>query len=516
MWLLATCLAAACHPATADADIGQSIYHKAGAGLTPAVGITANGQPVLRSPQKFACAACHGIAGQGGSEAGIRPPPIDWNTLAASRTGQGFGKPRPAYDQASLKRALLLGIGASGAPLGNAMPRYSMTDAQFDALHGYLGRIGTPDDLAPGVGPASITLGTVLPMTGPLADTGDVIAAILQARFDAANASGGIYGRRIDLVVADSRGDPDLTTEAIRRLVQDDHVFAVVGSFLPGEHTMLDALLAEAETPLIGPVARAPREREAGSIWYLMPSLADQARVLVDYAQSAAGAAPPHVSLRAAIIYADTPDARDAAHGARAQLASMGATPAPDLMFEPGAFPAEEAARLAIDAGVDWVLFFGGSDAVEAFAGHLPAAPARRPMLAALSLLSSADHLSPASLASIVMAAPAGPAEAAQSAKLTEMLSKSGRAITRPALQANAYAAASVLIEGLTRSGRQLSRAAFTNALEGLRSFDTGVLPPVSFGPDRRTGLRGAVTLHIDPASGLYVPLGNWRPPVSW
>ena len=92
----------------------------------------------------------------------------------------------------------------------------------------------------------------------------------------------------LELVVADSRGDSGRTTEAARRLIQDNQVFALVGSFLPGDHTALDALLAETDTPLIGPLARAPREREAGTVWHLQPSLADQARVLVDQARSAA------------------------------------------------------------------------------------------------------------------------------------------------------------------------------------------------------------------------------------
>lgn len=514
MALLALCFAGPWRPAAADPDAGQSIYHKAGLGLTPAVGITANGHPVLRSPEKFACAACHGAAGQGSAEAGIRSPPIDWGTLAAART-EGYGRPRPAYDPASLRRALLLGIDASGAPLGNAMPRYSMADAQFEALHRYLGRIGTPADMAPGVGPDLITLGTVLPMTGPLADIGEAAAAALRACFDALNAGGGIYGRRIELVVADSRGDPGLTVDAARRLVQDGHVFALVGSFLPGDHAALDAWLAEADVPLIGPLARAPREGESGPVWHLLPSLADQARILVDHARSAAGGPAMAMPLRAAIVHAGTPDAQDAARGAREQLASVGAAPSLDLMFDPDAFSAGQAARLAADAQADWVFFFGPADALEAFAERLPASPARQPMLGALTLLSPARRVPEALLARVVMAAPAVP-EAGQLGKLAGLLKRSGHAVVRPALQAHAYAAASTLAEALTRCGRQISRAGFTEALEGLRSFDTGALPPITFGPNRHIGLRGASLLRIDPTSGLYAPLEAFRMPAQW
>ena len=59
-------------------------------------------------------------------------------------------------------------------------------------------------------------------------------------------------------------------------------------------------------------------------------------------------------------------------------------------------------------------------------------------------------------------------------------------------MQVSALVAAQVLAEGLQRVGRDLTRAKFVAALAALQDFETGLMPPISFGPNRRTGVRGA------------------------
>ena len=58
--------------------------------------------------------------------------------------------------------------------------------------------------------------------------------------------------------------------------------------------------------------------------------------------------------------------------------------------------------------------------------------------------------------------------------------------------QVAALVSARILVEGLQRGGRELTRAKFVAALAALQNFETGLIPPISFGPNRRTGVRGA------------------------
>jgi hypothetical protein len=66
---------------------------------------------------------------------------------------------------------------------------------------------------------------------------------------------------------------------------------------------------------------------------------------------------------------------------------------------------------------------------------------------------------------------------------------------------------ARIVIEGLQRTGRDLTRDKFVAALAALQNFETGLMPPISFGPSRRTGVRGAhiVTLGGTPARAKHV-----------
>jgi ABC-type branched-subunit amino acid transport system substrate-binding protein len=51
------------------------------------------------------------------------------------------------------------------------------------------------------------------------------------------------------------------------------------------------------------------------------------------------------------------------------------------------------------------------------------------------------------------------------------------------------YAAAQLVVEGLRRAGPDLTREGLIAALEGLKEWTGGLLPPISYGPDDHRGL---------------------------
>ena len=78
------------------------------------------------------------------------------------------------------------------------------------------------------------------------------------------------------------------------------------------------------------------------------------------------------------------------------------------------------------------------------------------------------------------------------------------------ASQIQAYTAAKLLIEGLKRSGKNLSRENLVRALEGLYEYQTGLTPPITFGPNRRIGALGAYVIGIDLKEKKFVQVGGW------
>ncbi|WP_404850444.1 ABC transporter substrate-binding protein [Dietzia kunjamensis] len=95
-----------------------------------------------------------------------------------------------------------------------------------------LGACGGRDDAGSGeqgISDDEILLGTSLAQSGPLSVYGDHAKAI-EAYFNHINETeGGIDGRKIRLITYDDAFDPSRTLENVRRLNEQDKVFAIVG-----------------------------------------------------------------------------------------------------------------------------------------------------------------------------------------------------------------------------------------------------------------------------------------------
>jgi hypothetical protein len=65
-----------------------------------------------------------------------------------------------------------------------------------------------------------------------------------------------------------------------------------------------------------------------------------------------------------------------------------------------------------------------------------------------------------------------------------------------------------LFVEGLRRAGRDLSRTRLVEGIEKLYGFETGVTPPLTYGPNRRVGALGAHIVVVDFGNRQYVPLG--------
>jgi ABC-type branched-subunit amino acid transport system substrate-binding protein len=78
------------------------------------------------------------------------------------------------------------------------------------------------------------------------------------------------------------------------------------------------------------------------------------------------------------------------------------------------------------------------------------------------------------------------------------------------AAQLSAYAAAKLLIEGLKRAGKDLSRERLIQVLEGFYEYQTGLTPPITWGPNRRIGAMGAYVVRVDIKGKQFVPASGW------
>ncbi|MDX6271320.1 MAG: hypothetical protein QOD28_2543 [Acidobacteriota bacterium] len=455
----------------------------------------------------FPCANCHGLRGEGTREGGLQPPPINWETLAAPHTSALTRRERAPYTDATLARAINTGLDPSGARLHPGMPQYETTPAQTADLIAYLKKLGKEVDADPGIDDKRIKIGAALPLTGALAQVGEDVKATLTAYFAEVNAQGGVYGRQIDLVVVDSRGEPAATLAATERLVEREGVFALVASFDLSANVATNDYLKRREVALVGPVTLSPRLSVPPNpfVFYLLPTFDEQARALVDFA--AAKFAPR--TARVAIISTDNEFDADARAGATAQAKLHPMQIVSEETYAAGGFRVESAIEMIAVKKPDAVFFFGNAEQFAQLTRGMEAAKLNAALFSSVVMISHSAFDAPASLApQIFLAYPAALPGADDFTEFVNAMRKANVNLTSPAFQAVAYGAAKTFVEATKLSGRQLSRAALLSSLEGLRDFKTGVVPPLTFGANRRVGASGSYIVGVDLTKKQYVPLG--------
>ena len=111
---------------------------------------------------------------------------------------------------------------------------------------------GTPATTGevPGITDTEILLGADVPLTGAMAAVYATIPQATEAYFKYINdTQGGVCGRKIVYKVADNQDDTAKGMEAVRKLVEQDEVFAIVGSLGDTPHAAVWEYLNENEVP---------------------------------------------------------------------------------------------------------------------------------------------------------------------------------------------------------------------------------------------------------------------------
>jgi ABC-type branched-subunit amino acid transport system substrate-binding protein len=517
---------------TAAERRGKQIYLRGESDGGPEITATLGGGDTEVPATAFACANCHGLTGEGTEEGGLATPSLVWSKLVSRQTSALTTNERAPYTESTLARAIRDGLGPSGLRLHPGMPHYRMTDEQAADLINYLKKLG--HDLDPGLSETTIKIGAALPMTGSLAPLGQDIRDTLNASFAEVNEQGGIYGRRFELVVEDSGGDLTGTSEATRRLIERDGVFALVGSFEPKGSKDANEFLRQTEVPLVGPVTLSPHVSLPPNrfIFYLLPTFGHQARSLVDFistkrtldAQGAksvpttrqvASLPPPTPSsparrMSAAVIYMSGEMETDALEGLRAQARLRSV----DLVFEQGYEAGHFTPASVVEAMArkkpDYVFFFGAASDIVSCAREMERVRLNASLVSSVMMLGrEAFDLSPETAARTFLSYPSALPEQNDFIEFLNLMQRRGVRLRSPAFQTVAYAAAKTFIEAVKLSTRQLSRATLISALEGLRDYATGVIPPVTFGPNRRVGVEGSFVVGIDLNNKRYVALSE-------
>ena len=116
----------------------------------------------------------------------------------------------------------------------------------------------------PGITDSTITLGMSAPLSGPTAAYGVDMRDTIQAYFAQINKTGGVHGRKLELVALDDGYETDRTLANTKTLIGEKHAFALLGYYGTSATTeAMNTVFGPAKVPLVGTISGAASLRES-------------------------------------------------------------------------------------------------------------------------------------------------------------------------------------------------------------------------------------------------------------
>jgi ABC-type branched-subunit amino acid transport system substrate-binding protein len=190
------------------------------------------------------------------------------------------------------------------------------------ALLGATQAEGGDKTYGPGANDAEIKIGQTMPYSGP-ASAASVIGEVESAYFDMINQQGGINGRRVKFISLDDSYNPAKTLEQTRRLIEQDDVLAIVGSFGTPTNAAIQKYLNANHVPQLFIQAGASRWNDPAHFPWTIPLvnlLRSEAKVFGQYILTR----NPHA--RIAVLYQNDDFGRDYLEGLSEKLGANAST----------------------------------------------------------------------------------------------------------------------------------------------------------------------------------------------
>ncbi|MGO9770832.1 MAG: ABC transporter substrate-binding protein [Roseiarcus sp.] len=138
------------------------------------------------------------------------------------------------------------------SPVGSRLRRVCAAGGVSLAL------LSAPAALAdPGVSADRLVFGQAAALEGPAGALGRDMRTGILAAFAEANRTGGVAGRRLELVSRDDGYEPTNSVEATKALIDEDKVFALVGAVGTPTSVATEPIAAQNDIPFIGPFTGA-------------------------------------------------------------------------------------------------------------------------------------------------------------------------------------------------------------------------------------------------------------------
>jgi branched-chain amino acid transport system substrate-binding protein len=353
-----------------------------------------------------------------------------------------------------------------------------------------------------GVSADKIVLGQSVALTGAAAELGIQMRNGAKTYFDAVNAQGGVYGRKIELITLDDGYEPARTVPNTRRLITEDKVFALFGYV--GTPTSVPAvpIFTEAKVPFFGPFTGAEALRQPFNryIFHVRASYYDETDKIVEQVVSTGGK-------NIAVFYQDDAYGQAGLKGVELAMGRRNLKISALGTVERNTIKVENAVKTINAAQPDAVVMISAYKSCGEFIRQMQKAGSAAQFFN-VSFVGSkalAEDLGAAGAGvaiSQVMPFPWG--TSVPVVKEYQRLSEKAGHKDFNFSAIEGFVAAKVFVEGLKRTGRDLTREKFIDALEKMQDLDVGGFY-VSYSPKNHNNAARFVDLTIIGRGGKFL-----------
>ena len=337
----------------------------------------------------------------------------------------------------------------------------------------------------PGVTAKAILLGQSAAFSGPAAQLGIQMNIGTKAYLDYVNAQGGVYGRKIELKTRDDRYEATLCLDNTKKLIEEDKVFALISYVGTPTTGAAMPVITEAKVPLVGPFTGAELLRTPVNryIFNVRASYYDETEKIVEQLVSTG-------NTKIAVFYQDDSYGQAGLKGVEIAMGKRNMKIAALGKVERNTVKVEDAVKTINAAQPDGIVMISAYTSIAEFVRQMKKAGSTTQFhnVSFVGSKALADALKDEGYG--VAISQVVPFPWSPSARIVKeyqaILAKAGRTdFNFSSLEG--FIVGKVMVEGLKRAGKDLTREKLIAALEKMNNVDLGDFV-VSFSPTNHSG----------------------------
>lgn len=370
------------------------------------------------------------------------------------------------------------------------------------------------EEAAQGVTEDAIKVGTIGPVSGPVAIVGIPVLHGMEAYFNMVNDEGGIDGRKIELISKDDGFKPDVALQKAEELVESDEVFAVVGQLgTPGCLSTVDYFKEVGIPAIYQGSGSSAFSQQKENYFPVQPNYTMEGKLMVQYILDDLGAKT------IAVIYENNDIGKEGISGIKAKLDELGKSDAlaVEVPYNPTEIDFSTHIQKLSEAKPDVTIVYGNAKPTAGIVNEAKKQGFETQVVASyivadVTLFALAKDAWDGAITAAWVPDITDPSN--EKAKLfVDTFTKYFPDETPNAFAVAGWVAAEVFVEGLKKTEGTVTWENYIKAMESFDNWNGGIAQGITYTEERRNGVEQMYFMkakYVDDTNFTYEPISDF------